>query len=186
MVRLRPLSETDLDHVMTWVNDPAVVGNFGWFTGKPITREAEAAYLAKLCAQHRDPNGSERVYSIDSEDGRYLGQVGLHQIHRPSRVGRLSIIIASKADHGRGHGTAALRALLAEAFDQEKLHKVWMMFYRTNARTRRLADKLGFIDEGVLREEYLYQGDYHDMVRTALLEREYRAQAAPEKATPRF
>ncbi len=184
-VTLRPLAETDVDHVMTWVNDPAVVGNFGWFTGKPITREAELGYLGKLVAQHRDPNGAERVYSVlDSSgpDGRYLGQVGLHQIHRPSRVGRLSIIIAAKADHGKGYGTAAMRALVAEAFDTEKLHKVWMMFYRTNQRTRALANKLGFIDEGVLREEYLYQGAYHDMVRTALLEREYRAQPQHDRA----
>jgi RimJ/RimL family protein N-acetyltransferase len=175
-VRLSLLAESDLDDVMTWVNDPDVVGNFGWFTGTPITREAEAAYLARACAACQAPTGSERVFTVrDAGDGRYLGQVGLHQIHWPSRVARIALIIAHKTDHGRGYGSAALRALVTHAFQVEKLHKLWMMFFRTNGRTRHLAEKLGFVEEGVLREEYLYKGGYHDMVRVSLLEREFVA-----------
>ena len=32
LVRLRPLAETDVDNILTWVNDPAIVGNIANWT----------------------------------------------------------------------------------------------------------------------------------------------------------
>src|SRR5438045_2784465 len=94
LVRLRPLALTDLDHVMTWVNDQKIVGNFAAFSGKPFTREEEKAYLEKLIVSTQD-----KVFSIEHvADGRYLGQVGIHQIQAVSRVGRLACIVASRTD----------------------------------------------------------------------------------------
>jgi len=169
LVRLRPLSLDDLDHVMTWVNDPEIVGNFAAFSGKPFTRDAERAYLEKLVS-----SAADKVFSIESaSDGRYLGQVGLHQIHGPSRVGRLACIVASRSDMGKGHGSAAIRALLDLAFEAEKLHKVWLMCFRENVRAQAIYARIGFQVEGILREEYLHRGVYHDMVRMSLLEREW-------------
>ena len=79
-VVLRPLSVDDLDAVMTWVNDKEVVGNLAVFAGAPITREQERAWIERVTASPED-----RVFSIfAAEDGRYLGQVGLHQIFRRS------------------------------------------------------------------------------------------------------
>jgi RimJ/RimL family protein N-acetyltransferase len=170
LVRLRPLSLDDVDHVMTWVNDPEIVGNFAAFSGKPFTREDELAYLGTLLASKQD-----RVFAIErASDGRYLGNVGIHQIHWPSRVGRLACIIGAKADMGKGYGSAAIARVLDWAFgDEARLHKVWLMAFRTNARALATYRRLGFVEEGVLREEYHHRGAWHDMVRMSLLEREW-------------
>jgi RimJ/RimL family protein N-acetyltransferase len=168
-VRLRPLTVLDVDHMMTWVNDPDIVGNFAAFSGKPITREEEIAYLERLTGSEAD-----RVFVIERDsDGAYLGNVGIHQIHWPSRVGRLACIIARREDMGKGYGTKAIGAVLDWAFRGVRLHKVWLMCFRENVRAQGIYRRVGFVDEGVLREEYYHQDAWHDMVRMGMLDREW-------------
>lgn len=178
LVRLRPLAESDVDDILTWVNDPTIVGNIAAFSGHAFTREQELAYIRKTLA-----SPSDRVWSIEeAATGRYLGQCGLHQIHDRSKVGRLACIIAAKADMGRGFGSAAIRAVLDHGFGTLGLHKAWLMIFRTNERGRRTYARLGFVEEGVLREEYFHEGGWHDMLRMSLLAREWTVGAGPVAA----
>lgn len=171
LVRLRPLDESDVDHIMTWVNDPEIVGNLAAFSGEAFTREQELAWVRQVRA-----SSSDAVFSIrDAADGRYLGQCGIHQIHARSKVGRLACIVAQRGDHGRGFGSAAIRALCDHAFGERGLHKLWLMVFRRNERGRGIYARIGFGEEGVLREEYFHEGGWHDMVRMSLLDREWQA-----------
>ncbi len=177
LVTLRPLAESDVDHILTWVNDPAIVGNIAAFSGAAFTRDQELAYIRRTLA-----SAADRVWSVEETGtGRYLGQVGVHQIHDRSKVGRLACIIAARADMGRGFGSAAIRGALDQAFGPLGLHKVWLMIFRTNERSRRTYGRLGFVEEGVLREEYFHDGGWHDMVRMSLLAREWPRDATPAR-----
>lgn len=176
LVRLAALAPEHVDHIMGWVNDPEIVGNLAAFSGAPMTRDDELRWIARVTA-----SVDERVCSIfATDDGRYLGQCGLHQMFRRSGVGRLSVIIADRSDMGRGIGSAAIAALLDLAFHPrddggEGLHKVWLMVFAHNTRSRRTYARLGFVEEGTLREEYFHEGGWHDMVRMSLLAREWHA-----------
>ncbi len=170
MVKLRAVDEIDVDNILTWVNDPGVVGNLATFAGAPLTRADELAWVRKVRTSNDD-----RVFTVtDAHDDRYLGQVGLHQIFWRSRVARAAAIVSNKSDHGRGYGSAAIAALLDVAFHELELHKVWLMVFRTNERSLRTWRRLGFLDEGVLRDEYFHEGAWHDMVRLGLLRHEWR------------
>ncbi len=174
IVRLVPLCADHVDEIMGWVNDREIIGNLATFAGTPLTRDDELAWIMKMTSSKED-----RVTTILSDDGRYLGQCGLHQIFRRSGVGRLSIIVADRHEMGRGIGTAAIGALLDIAFAPvvaggEGLHKVWLMCFRKNERARRTYARAGFVEEGVLREEYFHDGGWHDMVRMAVLASEWR------------
>ena len=128
LVSLRPVEELDVDNILAWVNDKSVVGNLAAFAGKPMTREDELAWVRKVRT-----STEERVFTVmDAREGRYLGQVGLHQIFWRSRVARAAAIIATRADHGMGYGSAAIAALLDKAFHELELHKVWLMVFATN------------------------------------------------------
>ncbi len=170
-VRLRPLEESDVDHIMTWINDPEIVGNLAAFSGSAFTRDQELAWVRQVRTSRSDV-----VFSIvDAADDRYLGQCGIHQIHDRSKVGRLACILASRGDMGRGLGSAAIRALCDHGFDVLGLHKLWLMVFSHNARGRGIYGRVGFVEEGVLREEYFHEGRWHDMVRMSLLAREWQA-----------
>jgi RimJ/RimL family protein N-acetyltransferase len=170
-VTLRPVEESDVDDILGWVNDPEIVGNLAAFAGKPLTREDELAWVRQVRT-----STDEKVFTVlEAGSGRYLGQVGLHQIFWRSKVGRVAAIIAARKDMGRGFGSAAIASLLDVAFGQLSLHKVWLMVFEKNARARRTWGSLGFVEEGVLRDEYFHEGGWHDMVRMGLLESEWPA-----------
>lgn len=170
-VTLRPLAETDVDHILTWVNDSEIVGNIAAFSGKAFTREDELEYVRGVVASKADV-----VFSIfAADDDRYLGQVGVHQIHARSKVGRLSCIIGSQDEWGKGFGTAAIASVLDTAFGELSLHKVWLMVFETNERAKRTYSRIGFAVEGVLREEYFHEAGWHNMVRMSMLDREWSA-----------
>lgn len=168
-VRLRSLCEEDVDSIMTWVNDPEVVGNLAAFSGEPFTRAQELAYVRNMMA-----SAGDRVFSIlAGDDGRYLGQVGLHQIHSRSKVARMAIVIANKGEMGKGFGTASVASLLDRAFGQEGLHKVWLMVFDHNLRSRQIYGRIGFRVEGRLRGEYFHEDRWHTMLRMGLLASEW-------------
>jgi [ribosomal protein S5]-alanine N-acetyltransferase len=169
LVTLRPLAESDVDDIMSWVNAPEIVGNLAAFSGAPMTREDELAWIKRTIV-----SAGERVWSVfATENNRYLGQVGIHQIHARSKVGRLGAVIASKGEMGKGYGSAAIKAVMDRGFGELGLHKLWLMVFRTNERGQRLYKRLGFIEEGLLREEYFHEGGWHDMVRMGMLAREH-------------
>ena len=177
LVRLRPVQAEDVDHILGWVNDPSIVGNIAAFSGEPFTREQELAYIAQMQASKSDELFS--IFASDDDDDpdndAYVGQVGIHQIHWRSRVGRLGIVIADKARMGRGLGSAALASAIDVAFgqDQLNLHKLWLMVFSNNTRSLRTYKRLGFVEEGVLREEYFHDERWRDMTRLSLLKREW-------------
>jgi RimJ/RimL family protein N-acetyltransferase len=164
-VELRELCEADVDSIMTWVNDPLIVGNLAAFSGEPFSREQELAYVRSMIASPND-----RVFSIFATEGdRYLGQVGLHGIHARSRVARMAIVIANRDEMGKGFGSASVASLLDRAFGAEQLHKVWLMVFDHNQRSRAIYGRIGFRVEGRLRKEYFHDGDWHTMLRMGLL-----------------
>lgn len=168
MTRLRgPLSPADvdalLDPTLHWANDPDVMKNFAR-SDRPVTREEEREYLTRL---YGSPN--DRVFAIENDAGEYIGQIGIHQIYWPARNGRLGIVIGRKDEWGRGHAQRAIAELIRIAFGELGLHKLWAIYYRTNDRMRHITEKLGFVREGLLLDEYYHGGKYHDMVRVARL-----------------
>jgi RimJ/RimL family protein N-acetyltransferase len=161
---LRPISTSDIDAIMAWINDPEVTRNFAHMSGE-ITREQELAWLEEVIASPTD-----RLYAVVDEHGAYLGNAGIHKIYWPARNGRLGLVLGAPGSRSRGLGTHAMRLLTEIAFSELGLHKVWMVHYRSNARMAHLATKLGFTEEGVLRDEYFHGGAFHDMIRWSLLE----------------
>ena len=175
-VCLRPIREDDVDAIMAWINDPEITRNFAAF-GDPVTRDQELAFIRDMRASKTD-----RLFAIErvgeppakgaarqSEPG-LIGTAGIHRIYWPAKNGRLGLMVGKHALQGQGIGQQTMRLLVAYAFEVLKLHKVWLVHYADNQRMRHIAGKLGFVQEGVLRDEYFHQGRLHDMVRHALLE----------------
>ena len=90
---------------MEWINEPTVTRNFATMS-KKITRDEELAFLEKMIASETD-----RLFAIESDDGEYLGNAGIHRIYWPAKNGRLGVVVGKKSAQGKGVGTAALRRL---------------------------------------------------------------------------
>ena len=69
----------------------------------------------------------------------------------------------------------ALCAMLDWGFAKMRLNRVEAEIHPDNLASLKLARKLGFVDEGRLREAGRWNGQYHDLLQLSLLRREWRS-----------
>ena len=79
---------------------------------------------------------------------------------------------------GRGLVTRAVTAVLDHAFGPLGLHRVELQTTTDNTRSLRVAERLGFTQEGVLREAAAFPGERRDVVVHGLLAREWHKPAS--------
>jgi ribosomal-protein-serine acetyltransferase len=104
-------------------------------------------------------------------DGALCGTLGLHYLDWFDRSAEIGYWIASDWE-GHGYVTRAARCMLDVAFGAAGLHRVVIRCAVDNARSRRVAERLGFRVEGLLREAQWVGGRFLDQHLYALLRRE--------------
>lgn len=82
---------------------------------------------------------------------------------------------------GRGYATEAARAMVAYAFEELGLRRVFAQHYARNPASGRVLQKLGMQREGVLRSHILRFGDVEDSVVYGMLSGEWTSlNSSPE------
>jgi len=104
-------------------------------------------------------------------DGALGGTLGLHYLDWFDRSAEVGYWIASSLE-GRGLVTRAVRGLVTVAFGSAGLHRLVIRCAVDNARSRRVAERLGFRVEGLLREAQWVSGRFLDQHLYALLRHE--------------
>lgn len=110
-------------------------------------------------------------------DGTPIGVVCLKQ--NPPRFAHhrwtdISIDIA-RGYRGKGYGGEAVMWAVWYGFQMAGLHRVQIQAFGFNTGARRLYEKLGFKEEGRLRDNMWFNGEWHDSFIYGMLEDEYRA-----------
>jgi ribosomal-protein-serine acetyltransferase len=96
-------------------------------------------------------------------DGELCGAVGLHRIDWPNRSVSLGYWIAQDKQ-GLGIVTRSVAALVGHCFDELALHRVEIRCGAENRRSRAIPVRLGFREEGVLRDAQWLGDRFSDMV----------------------
>jgi diamine N-acetyltransferase len=91
------------------------------------------------------------------------------------RTTDLSLILGDKDVWGQGYGSEAILLLLDYAFGYLNFHRVSVGVVGFNRRALQFYEKIGFRQEGVQRDGYYYDHEYHDFVMMSILEDEFRA-----------
>lgn len=81
------------------------------------------------------------------------------------------------AMQGEGVVTQVCRTMVRHAFEEHQVHKVVISCATDNMRSRAVAERLGFVQEGILRQADRLHGRYVDGVFYGLLVDEWHAQA---------
>ncbi|KAI1174744.1 putative GNAT family acetyltransferase [Nemania sp. FL0916] len=93
----------------------------------------------------------------------------------PHRWTEISIDVLKK-HQGNGYGGEAIRWSLWWAFQMAGLHRVQIQAFSFNAGATRLYERLGFKEEGRLRDHLWFAGAWHDGLIYGILEDEWRDQ----------
>jgi ribosomal-protein-serine acetyltransferase len=108
-------------------------------------------------------------------DGRIVGAVGLHYINWTSHRTEIGYWLAESVQ-GRGIITRACRGVLGYLFDEVKLNRVEIQCALDNHRSRRVPERLGFRQEGILRAAGFLYDRYKDHVVYSMLAGEWKVQ----------
>jgi len=105
-------------------------------------------------------------------DGVLCGALRMNKIEVENRKTSIAYLLDA-AFQGRGIATLAVRALLGYCFDELGLNRVELTVATDNARSIRLAERLGFVREGRLRQAEWLGGAFVDHYVYGLLRSEF-------------
>jgi RimJ/RimL family protein N-acetyltransferase len=168
-IYLRPLERGDAPLFVSWINDPEVRHTLLRYW--PLSLQAEEEFLDKLNRSEHDLALGIAVRQTD----RLIGAAGLHQIDYRNRHTSFGILIGEKGEWGKGYGTEATALMVRYAFETLNLNRVWLHVYEDNQRGIRSYEKVGFLKEGVLRQENYRAGRYGNTLTMAILRDEWQA-----------
>ena len=168
-VALAPLEQDDLELVHGWQNAPAVRDLTMGFR-YPIQKDTVRDWIAGLSA------GAPRraVYAIRHRD-EAVGIVHLDEMVPHQRRASLGVFVAAPDRRKSGIGHVATALILDYGFNGLDLRKVGLEVLATNAGAIALYERLGFVREGVKRQEYFADGVCHDSCVYGLLRAEFAA-----------
>ena len=111
---------------------------------------------------------AEYNFAIVSAAGRILGGCGLNQLRKEHRIANLGYWVRTSAAGG-GVAPRAVRKLAAFAFRQTELARLEIVVDLNNARSQRVAEKVGALREGICHDRLYAYGASHDAMIYALL-----------------
>lgn len=167
-VILESVDSTHLEQFRIWRNNPDLRKYFREY--REISDEMQKKWFEKITTDQNQVNFSIK----DKKTKKLIGHCGLYYINWRSRHGEFGIYLGDNSFRGGGFGSDALRQLCRYGFDELNLNKIWCEVYSNNASLE-MYRHIGFVDEGILRENYYCDGKYWDSFVLSMLKKEYES-----------
>lgn len=136
-------------------------------------RDEAAAFIRESAQAWREGRAFDFAVRDLSRPWLHLGNASIWFVSRMGRTGEIGYWVRSDRV-GNGVATEATAALVELGFSELGMHKINLRIAVGNLPSERVAAKLGFHREGILREELLIAGEWVDHTLFSLLEQEYR------------
>jgi ribosomal protein S18 acetylase RimI-like enzyme len=158
VVAIRATTPDDLGFVLAHEYSPAAVPYIGVWT-----RE-----------QHLEAIGSPSADHLTIEAaGERAGYAILLDLDHPHGSLQLKRIVVSR--RGEGIGGAAMELIVDRGFSVHGAHRLWLDMVTSNDVARRTYERLGFVEEGVLREVWRNEEGRQSLSVMSILDREWAA-----------
>ena len=176
---LRPFRRRDIDPLYRAVtaSKPELEEFLPW-AAPTYTRARAASFVKESIHSWRETRAYDFAIRRPQTPGRHIGNVSVWHLSRPSRSGEIGYWIRTD-ETGLGIATEVARAALRVGFEELRMHRVVLRIAVGNLPSERVADKLGFVREGVLREEIKVGARWLDHSVWGLLEHEFEQAEHP-------
>lgn len=138
-------------------------------------KEDASIYIRDSIEAWREEKAYDWAIRRRTDPRRHLGNISTWQVSRLTRTGEIGYWIRTD-DNGKGLATEATRAIMRIGFQDLGFHKITLRIAVGNQASQRVAEKLGFSQEGILREELLIRGRWVDHLLYSLLDHEFENQ----------
>jgi ribosomal-protein-serine acetyltransferase len=156
---LASLVESNIEHLRTYLP----------FVAELASTPAATAHLQAACARA----GQGEVYEWHLFiDAALCGAIRVKDIDHADRKAKIGYFIGSQFQ-GKGIVTSSVRVVLAHCFESLGLNRMELRCAASNAPSMRVAERLGFTHEGVLRQDEFLNGVFVDQHVYSLLRDEF-------------
>ena len=166
--KLRELARKDLNIINSWRNDKDLISYLG-ANYRYIDLEIDVAWFDNYL---KERNRTVRCSIVDESD-TIIGLISLTNIDYINSSAELHIMIGNMANREKGIGQFAILEILNHAFNNLNLHKVELQVLCTNKRAIHVYEKVGFKQDGILRDACFKNGEYLDMIVMSILKDEF-------------
>lgn len=156
-LRLEPFGERHLPGTEAMLDDPDLL-RFTRIQVPPPPGFARQ-WVARYAKGRED--GTAECFAIVDGGSEFLGLVMAPVIEADARQGELGYVIAPHA-RGRGIATWALGRVTEWALGEAGLQRVSLLISVDNEASKKVAERNGYVFEGVLRALYFKQGKRED------------------------
>ena len=167
---LRRITEDDTANIVKWRNSASVRKNL--YTQTLLTEEQHLRYFRNTvqtgkCEQY--------IISVNENGNAFdIGTIFIKNIDRVSHKGEFGMFIGEACARGKGFAAQAVSQMLKVAFSELKLNRVYLTVMEDNIPAIRTYEKTGFEKEGILKEDYLRNDGYINVVVMGITERMWR------------
>lgn len=160
-IYLRPMTIEDSRYIVEWRNRPEIKKYFIYQGDFTIQGQQEwiKNYIEKGLVK--------QFMIVKSENNDVIGSVYLRDIDYKFKKAEFGIFFGK--EYGKGYGTKAAKIMIKYAFEELKLHRIYLRVFADNARALASYNKVGFKREGILHDDVYVDNKYRDIVWMAII-----------------
>jgi RimJ/RimL family protein N-acetyltransferase len=159
---LVPIRFEDRIPIMKWRNEQI----YHLRQKEPLTVEGQDKYYREYVASLFEQDAPENLLFSYLKDGVCIGYGGLVHINWTDRNAEISFIIDTELENSEfhQHWGRYLKLLAKIAFDGLHLHKIYTYAFDIRPKLFPAVEAAGFEREAILKEHFLFNGNYYDVV----------------------
>lgn len=169
-LRLFTQSESQLLHTLITSNRNHLDQWMRW-SGRIQTLEDVQAFIQKFADKYQANEGFHVGLWVR---GQLAGGIACHAMNHESHHTEIGYWLGEEFV-GKGLVTRTCRTVLRHLFEQEQMHRIEIQCATDNLRSRAVAERLGFVFEGVKRESEWITTSFRDHALYSLLSHEWQA-----------
>ena len=135
--------------------------------------EVNAEYYVRKKIEEWDEQSAFNFGIWLKENEEYIGHISVKNIDWVIPRGEIAYIISGEYE-GKGIMTEALTTIIKFGFENLSINRLFLRIMTNNTRSYRLAERCGFIREGILRKDHkTYNGELVDLYHYGMTIEDY-------------
>jgi [ribosomal protein S5]-alanine N-acetyltransferase len=145
---LQPHTLASLEPLHRWENDEEILQ-----LSSDSLERSDLSQIRSTLERWMQPQTDILHFAIHlKDDGTLIGFLHVAQIDHDHQRCKLGLLIGEKRLWERGYGTEALKLAVEHCFTALCMNRIAAEVYATNPRSVRMLERVGFVREGVLRQ----------------------------------
>jgi RimJ/RimL family protein N-acetyltransferase len=148
-IRLRDKRLSDARSDYEWQRD----SELAWLDAATPINCSFQEYLTDYTDEIRYPSPHRRTFSLETHDGKHIGNCVYYNIDENKSEAELGIMIGNRDYWNKGYGTDAVSVLIDHIFRQTNLNRIYLKTLVSNTRAHRCFMKCNLKPCGYLKRD---------------------------------